>query len=165
MGGRRRESRHDRHPRHDHPGPAARAPALPPGHPVHDLAFAPDGRTIWISSSSAPSVSILDAGNEHVVAIVPAGSAPQHIAFGVRNHVYITSGYSSTIETVDARSHKVIRRATIPYGSFNLATAGDLVTTSSLLTGAITELNGANLVRRLTTHIAPKARDLSLSVW
>ena len=136
-----------------------------PPTPVHDLVFAPDGRSVWVSSANAADVLVLNSRNEKVIATVPAGAAPQHIAFGARNHVYVTSGYGSSIETVDATTHRVLRRATAPYGSFNLATAGDLVATSSLLDGTLTEYNGANLHQLYSAHLASATRDLVLSVW
>jgi YVTN family beta-propeller protein len=136
-----------------------------PPTPVHDLVFAPDGRSVWVSSSHDADVLVLDARNQKVIATVPAGAAPQHIAFGARNHVYITSGYASSIETIDATTHRALRHATAPYGSFNLATAGDLVATSSLLNGTLTEYNGANLHKLYSAHLASATRDLALSVW
>jgi YVTN family beta-propeller protein len=134
--------------------------------PAHDLAFAPDGRTVWVTSATARYVSILNASTGRLVATVPAGPAPQHIAFGpyVHPRAFITSGYGSTIELVDVARHKVLRRAAVPYGSFNVTTAGGLVVTSSLVNGAVTELT-SNLRRRLEVKVAPSARDAAISVW
>ena len=135
--------------------------------PAHDLAFAPDGRTVWISSAAAASVSVVNAHSAKLVATIPAGTAPQHLVFVPygRPRAYITSGYGSTIEMVDVGTRRIIRRASVPYGSFNLATGGDIVATASLLDGRVTEFDGATLQRRLTTTVAPAARDLAISVW
>jgi len=132
---------------------------------VHDLAFAPDGRSVWLSSAQTNDVSVLDPTSHHVLGTIAAGPAPQHIAFGTRGHVYITSGYGSTIETADEHTHRLLQRATTPYGSFNVATVGDVVVTSSLLNGTITEFNGANLARWYSKQLAPATRDLALSIW
>jgi YVTN family beta-propeller protein len=132
---------------------------------VHDLVFAPDGRSVWIGAANTDYVSLLDPTTHRVLATVPAGPPPQHIAFGARGHAYITSGYGSTIETVDEHTHRILRRAAAPYGSFNVATTGDVVVTSSLLDGAVSEFNGANLARWYSKELAPVTRDLALTVW
>jgi YVTN family beta-propeller protein len=134
---------------------------------AHDLAFAPDGKTVWVTSASNPYVSVLNARTGRLVATVPAGPPPQHVAFIPygKPHAYITSGYGSQIEMVDPNTRKVLRRARVPYGSFNLATSGDLVVTSSLLDGEVTELDGTNLSRWMTVKLVPLARDAAISVW
>ena len=133
---------------------------------AHDLVFAPDGRTVWVSSASAPFVSVLNASSGRLVATVPAGPGPQHIAFGAyaRAPVFITSGYGSTLEAVTVATRKVSRRVAVPYGSFNLATAGGFVVTSSLLNGAVTEFTDS-LHRWMDVTVAPHARDVAISVW
>ena len=134
---------------------------------AHDLAFAPDGRTVWISSASAPYVSVLNAHSGKLVATVAAGKAPQHVVFIPygKPRAYISSGYGSTIEEVDARTRRIIHRAEVPYGTSNLATGGDILATASLLDGQVTELNAATLKRWMTTKPAPATRDLAISVW
>jgi DNA-binding beta-propeller fold protein YncE len=134
--------------------------------PVHDLDFAPDGRTVWASSASAPYVSVLNANSGRLLATVPAGPGPQHIAFGAyaRAPVFITSGYGSTLEAVNVATRKVLRRVAVAYGSFNVATALGVVVTSSLLDGAVTEFT-TSLQRWMNVTVAPHARDVAISVW
>ncbi len=83
---------------------------------AHDLVFAPDGRTVWVSSASAPYVSVLNASSGRLVERVPAGPGPQHIAFGAytRAPVFISSGYGSTLEAVNVATRKVLRRVAVP---------------------------------------------------
>jgi DNA-binding beta-propeller fold protein YncE len=133
---------------------------------AHDLVFAPDGHTVWVSSASAPFVSVLNASSGRLLARVPAGPGPQHIAFGAyaRAPVFITSGYGSTLEAVTVATRKVSRRVAVPYGSFNLATAGGFVVTSSLLNGAVTEFTD-RLQRWMDVTVVPRARDVAISVW
>lgn len=137
-----------------------------PREPVHDLVFAPDGRTVWAGSATAPYVSVLNANDGRVLATVSAGPGPQHIAFGAyaRAPAFITSGYGSTIESVNVATRKVLRRVAVPYGSFNLATAGGFVVTSSLLDGAVTEFTDS-LHRWMDVTVAPRTRDAAISVW
>jgi DNA-binding beta-propeller fold protein YncE len=133
---------------------------------AHDLAFAPNSRTVWVSSGSAPYVSVFNANNGRLVATVPAGPGPQHIAFGAYVHprVYITSGYGSSLEMVDVDTHQVLRHVPTPYGSFNLAIVGGLVVTSSLLDGRVSEYT-TTLRRWMRVKIAPATRDVAISVW
>jgi YVTN family beta-propeller protein len=128
----------------------------------HDLVFAPHGRTVWVTSATAPFVSVLDARTGKTVARVPAGRAPQHIAFAGRR-AYITSGYGSSVEMVDAKTHRVLRTVRLPYGSFNLATFRDLIVTTSLLNGRVTVLHTGTLRRVMTTTVAPNARAAAIA--
>jgi len=135
--------------------------------PAHDLAFAPDGQTAWVTSAEAPYVSVLNARSGRLIATVSAGKAPQHIVFDPygRPRAFITSGYGSTIEEVNAHTRRIIARAEVPYGSFNLAAAGDVLVTASLLDGEASEFNGATLTRWMTTKLAPATRSVAISVW
>ena len=84
---------------------------------------------------------MLAAGSGRLLARVPAGPPPQHVAFGGRD-VYVTSGYGSSVEMVDAASGRVVRSAPVPYGSFNLAVAGPM-----------------------SRAVAPAARSIALGRW
>lgn len=134
---------------------------------AHDLAFAPDGQTVWMTSDSASYVSVLNANSGRLVATVPAGTPPQHVVFIPygRTRAYITSGYGSSLELVDPRTRRILKRAEVPYGSFNLATAGDLIATASLLNGEVSEFAGPTLAHWMTVKLAPETRDLAISVW
>jgi DNA-binding beta-propeller fold protein YncE len=134
-----------------------------PGFEVHDLAFSPSGRTVWITTSTRRSVEVLTAATARRLYSVAAGAPPQHVAFGGRL-AYVTSGYDGRIEMVNASNGRVLRSVRVPYGSFNLATAGGRVVVSSLLRGTVTELNGRLHVLR-TKKVAPAARDVALVFW
>jgi hypothetical protein len=75
--------------------------------------------------------------------------------------VFLTSGYGSRIVAA-TRFGRVVRTAAISYGSFNVATAGDLVLTSSLLRGTVTELNTRLRIVGML-KVAPAARDPAIS--
>jgi DNA-binding beta-propeller fold protein YncE len=134
---------------------------------AHDLAVAPDGRTLWVTSDVASHVSVLDTRTGRLLGSVPAGPPPQHVTFVPfgRPRAYVTSGYGSSIELVDARTRAVIRRRGVPYGSFNLASSGGIVAVVSLLNGTVTELAGPTLSRLLTVKLAPATRDVAIAVW
>ncbi|HEX5250669.1 MAG TPA: hypothetical protein VFW14_13470 [Gaiellales bacterium] len=130
----------------------------------HDLAFSPGGRTVWVTSSDASYVTVYTAATGRPVTTVPAGTAPQHIAFGRTTpaRAYISSGYGRSLEMVDVASGRILHRAALPYGSFNLSTLGSVVATTSLLDGRVTIINTGNLRRRLAATVAPEAREIVL---
>ena len=130
----------------------------------HDLAFSPSGKTVWVTSSEAPYVTIYNAASGLPVASVPAGTAPQHVVFSQAAplHAYIASGYGRSLEMVDVTSGRILHRAALPYGSFNLATVGSVVAATSLLDGKVTVLDAASLRPHLSTTVAPEAREIVL---
>jgi DNA-binding beta-propeller fold protein YncE len=132
---------------------------------AHDLAFSPGGATVWVTSASEPYVSVLDAVSGRRLARIRAGAPPQHVVFGgpAAPHAYLSSGYGSAIEMVDPGSGRVVRRTALPYGSFNLAVAGDVLVTTSLLDGRVTELDAATLRLRSVRTVAPEARSVAIA--
>lgn len=144
-----------------HPRVVAR---LHPRFPAHSVGFAPDGRTVWLSSARAPYVTVYDAATGRVVRVVRVGRAPQEVAFaGPR--ALLTSGYGSSMEAVLWRTYRRLGTVPMPYGSFNLATFGGQVVTSSLFTGRVVELEAGTLRRFWTAKVAPETRYVAISVW
>ncbi|HLX31511.1 MAG TPA: hypothetical protein VKR79_01960 [Gaiellaceae bacterium] len=137
---------------------------LHPRFPGHSVGAAPDGRTFWLSSAQSPYVMVYDAATAKLVKVIPAGKAPQEVAFsGAR--ALLTSGYGSSLEAVLWRTYRRIGTVSMPYGSFNLATFGGDVVTSSLLTGQVTELTAGTLHRFWTVKVAPETRYVTISLW
>jgi DNA-binding beta-propeller fold protein YncE len=135
-----------------------------PGFTAHDVAFAPDGRRVWVTSASGQSVSVLDARTGRRVFSLFGGRPPQHVAFGqFPGLAYVTSGYGSRIEAVDPRTGRVLRARRVPYGSFNVATIGSVVVTSSLMRGTVTELDSKLRILR-SVKVAPATRGLAMVV-
>ena len=140
---------------------------LHPRAAAHDLAFSPSGAAVWVTSAAEPYVTVFDAASGRPLARVPAGAPPQHVAFAGPGipRAYIASGYGSSLEMVDPGSRRVVRRTALPYGSFNLAVAGGVVVTTSLLDGRVTELAAATLRRRMQRTVAPAARAVAIAEW
>ena len=137
---------------------------LHPRFPGHSVGFAPDGRTVWLSSAAEPYVMVYGAASGKLLKLVPAGKAPQEVAFsGAR--ALLTSGYGSSIEAVLWRTYRRLGGVALPYGSFNLATFGGDAVTASLLTGYVTELRAGTLHRLWTARIAPETRYVAISLW
>jgi DNA-binding beta-propeller fold protein YncE len=140
---------------------------LRPRAAAHDLAFSPSGAAVWVTSAAEPYVTVFDAASGRPLARIPAGAPPQHVAFAGPGipRAYIASGYGSSLEMVDPGSRRVVRRTALPYGSFNLAVAGGVVVTTSLLDGRVTELAAATLRRRMQRTVAPAARAVAIAEW
>lgn len=133
-----------------------------PGFAAHDLTFSPSGRRVWVTASDSRFVTVFDAATLRAVARVPGGAPPQHVAFGPRG-AYVTSGYGNSLEIVDPSSGRVRKRIETPHGSFNVATSGGLVLTSSLLNGTVTELDDRGRVL-MVRRVAPATRDVDVAV-
>jgi len=137
---------------------------LHPRFPSHSIGFAPDGRTVWVGSARARRVTVYDAATTKVVRVLPAGRAPQEVAFsGAR--VLLTSGYGSSLQAVLWRTYRRLGTVRMPYGSFNLATYSGEVVTSSLFTGQVVELRAGTLHRFWTAKVAPATRYVAISLW
>lgn len=148
------------------------SPIVDPGHPhvighftpgfsAHDLAFSPNGRTIWITSATGPDVTAFSARTHRALFHVPVGAPPQHLVFKGR-YAYLTSGYGSTIEKVSATTGRVVRRASAPYGSFELDAADGYVVSSSLLRGTLA-IYTRNLKLLRVVELAPATREVAIS--
>jgi DNA-binding beta-propeller fold protein YncE len=121
---------------------------LAPGFLAHDVALAPDGR-LWVTSGSAGVVAVGDRNHA-------ADRAPQHVTFG-NGRVFVTSGDSGTLH-VQAHDGRVLSRAAVPLGSYNVQFAASRVITPSLLHGTLAVFDA--LGRPLETlHVAGSCHD------
>jgi hypothetical protein len=133
---------------------------------AHDVAFAPGGGTVLVTSPSA-TLSAYSAGGlrPRLLWDAGAGRGPEHVAFS-GGSALVSSGYGSFLEALSWRSpSEAPRMAAAPYGSFNLATYGGFVVTTSLLTGQLAEFRVRDLHRLWTAKVAPAARYVAISVW
>jgi DNA-binding beta-propeller fold protein YncE len=133
---------------------------------AHDLAFSPNDTRVWVTYNDRPEVGVFAASSGRRTRVLPAGSAPQHVAFGPAGgggHAYVTSGKDGTLRIYAAKSGRLLRVVPTSYGSFNLASYESFVATSSLYRGTLIEL-GENGRRWLTTRVAPAARDIAVAL-
>jgi DNA-binding beta-propeller fold protein YncE len=131
-----------------------------PGYQAHDLLFTPDGRRIWITSASGPEIGVFNARSHRLSFQVPGGAPPQHVVFD-GPYAYVTSGYGGQIEQVQLATGRVLKTASTPYGSFDLAAADGFVVTSSLLRGTLA-IYDTQLHRLRVLQIAPAAEDVAI---
>ncbi len=129
-----------------------------PGFLAHDLQFSPDSKEVWITSADTDDVGVFGARTRRLLFRVPVGAPPQHVAIAGR-YAYLTSGYGSRIEQVGLSTGRVIRRAWVPYGTFELATVGRYVVAVSLLRGTLAICNRELRLLRVV-HLAPSLEDV-----
>ncbi len=135
-----------------------------PPHGAHDVGFTPNGKLAWVTSPTAAQVEVYSAAGK-LLEGAKADRGPQHVAFSGSNAL-VSSGYGSSLESIVWRApYHRLRTVTVPYGSFNLATYGGFVVTTSLFTGKVTELQVSGLHRVWTAKVAPAARYVAISVW
>jgi DNA-binding beta-propeller fold protein YncE len=132
---------------------------------AHDLAFSPGGARVWMTYDDRAEVGVFSAVTGKLVRLLPAGSPPQHVLFGPAGgggHAYVTSGNDGTLRIFSARTGRLIRVVRTSYGSFNLATFGSFVATSSLYRGTLMEFDEDGQ-RRVSKQVAPAARDVAVA--
>jgi DNA-binding beta-propeller fold protein YncE len=129
---------------------------------AHDLAFSPRSTRVWVTYDDRPEVGIFSAATGRLVRRLPAGSAPQHVAFGSPGRAYVSSGNDGTMRMFSSRTGRPLRVFRTTYGSFNLATYGSFVTTSSLYRGTLMDFDESGR-RWLQKQVAPSARDVAVT--
>jgi hypothetical protein len=119
---------------------------IKPGFRAHDVGFAPDGR-LWVTGGEAAQIGVY----ERELHVLPAGSAPQHVAF-LGGRVFVTSGDDGTLQV---RGGRTVR---IPAGSYNVQRVGRRIVTPSLNTGTLCVLDAhGRLLHRV--HVASSSHD------
>jgi len=123
---------------------------------AHDVAFAPNGRYVWVSSADRLELAVYEARSGRLLARPYADFAPQHVTFaGAR--AYVTSGWSGTLRVYGADGRS-LRRTAVPVGSYNVQQALGLIVTPSLGHGFLTVLDESGRVVR-SERVARSAHD------
>lgn len=124
---------------------------------AHDVVAAPDGRHVWVSSGDRRRIAIYDLATHRQVRLVPAGRAPQHVAFAQSGIAFVTSGDDGTLRVHDAGG-TLLRTTVIPKGSFNVTRGGQVVVSPSLDRGTLAVLDTAG-ARRRVVPVTTSAHD------
>ena len=103
---------------------------------AHDVAFAPGGKRVWVTSGDRRRVALYHPWTREVVRELDAGSPPQHVAFcGRRAHV--SSGDDGTLRVHRLGDGAVLRTTRVPVGSYNVQEGRGRVLTPSLSQGTL----------------------------
>jgi DNA-binding beta-propeller fold protein YncE len=129
---------------------------------AHDVAFAPGGGRVWVTSGDRRQTAIFDRRTGRAVARLEAGAPPQHVTFSGRR-AFVTSGDDGTLVVHSAQTGRVVSRSAIPFGSFNVQEGWGRILTPSLSRGTlcILDRNG----RRLgSLPVARSSHDASVVI-
>jgi hypothetical protein len=110
---------------------------------AHDVAWAPDGKHIWVSAGASRGILIYTAQGR-VAAQLPADAPPQHITFDTTS-AFVTSGLSGTFRrhSLDGKRLSLTR---VPEGSYNVQYADGHVVTPALGGGSLCILDQAGVL-------------------
>jgi DNA-binding beta-propeller fold protein YncE len=126
---------------------------------AHDVACAPDGRHLWVSSGDRFELAVYDLRHGRLLKRPSGDWPPQHVSFA-RERAYVTSGWSRTL-----RLHRAdglpLREVPVPVGSYNVQQALGRVVTPSLRDGTVTILDDAGRVLH-SRSVAKSSHDACL---
>jgi DNA-binding beta-propeller fold protein YncE len=123
---------------------------------AHDVVAAPDGEHIWVTSGSSHRLAVYERGRRRPVAVLPAATPPQHIAF-VGRLAFVASGHDGTVR-IHRLNGDLVRRAKVPLGSYNVTYGAGAAVTPSLSRGTVAVLDRRGHVIAVRT-IARAAHD------
>jgi len=106
---------------------------------AHDVACAPDGRHLWVSSGDRSQLAVYDVRSGRLLARPSGDWPPQHVTFA-GSTAYVTSGWSGTLR-VHRASGAPLFQVTVPVGSYNVQHGLGRVVTPSLGRGTLTILD------------------------
>lgn len=135
------------------------ARTLAPPFLAHDVVFAPDGRSAWVTSGDERALAIYRGRKP--ARLLEAGAPPQHVAFG-REKAFVASGDDGTV-----RRHRLdgelVREARVPIGSYNLTFDWAGLVSPSLATGTLSALDRNGRVR-MVRKVARAAHDACIVI-
>lgn len=122
---------------------------------AHDIVFAPDGRTVWVTSGSEHRLALYDR-DRSPRRVLPAGAPPQHVTFA-RDKAFVASGDDGTVHR-RRLDGELVRETRVPVGSYNVTFGWDRVVSPSLGRGTVSVLDRNGRVRGVR-KIAGAAHD------
>jgi DNA-binding beta-propeller fold protein YncE len=124
---------------------------------THDVGFAPDGRSVWVTSGDRGLIAVYDSRRRRIRFTVAAGTPPQHVTF-IGERAYVASGDDGTLRVHDLENGRVLRATRIPLGSYNVQQGWGMVMTPSLKRGTVCLLErSGRLVHQL--RVARSSHD------
>ncbi len=127
---------------------------------AHDVVFAPDGRTVWVTSGSERRIALF-RGERRPSRVLASGAAPQHVTFA-RRKVFVACGDDGVVHRHRLDGERV-RKARVPVGSYNVTFGWGQVVTPSLDDGTVSLLDRNGRVR-VVRRVARAAHDACILV-
>jgi len=140
----------------DAPARPRLATTIAPPFLAHDVGFAPDGSTVWVTSGDRGSLALYDARTHRLRRRLDADAAPQHVTF-IGGRAYVTSGDNGSLR-VHATGGQLLHTASVPRGSYNVQQGFGEILTPSLETGTLCIASRAGRVLR-TKRVARSSHD------
>ena len=128
---------------------------------AHDVVFAPDGRTVWVTSGSERRIAVYRSAGRQPLRVVESGAAPQHVTFA-RQKVFVACGDDGMVHRHRLDGERV-RESRVPVGSYNITFAFGQVVTPSLGQGTVSLLDRNGRVR-VVRRVASAAHDACILV-
>jgi hypothetical protein len=120
---------------------------------AHDVGLGPTRR--WVTGGAGRRIALYDGDRR--VALLPADAPPQHVTF-VGSRAFVTSGDDGTLHVHDARTGRVLTRARIPIGSYNVQQDWGVVLMPSLIRGTLCVADARGRIVR-TVAVARSSHD------
>ena len=131
---------------------------------AHDVVWAPGDEHVWVTSGARSELRSTRATRGSHCARLPAGSAPQHVAF-LGSRAYVASGEDGSVSVHRLDGSVVRRDVTVPVGSYNISFSGPAESfaqpvgvTPSLDRGTVCLLSPSGAVRHVR-RVARSAHD------
>ena len=132
-------------------------------HRAHDVAFATDGREVWISSGSTRRIAVYSARTGRQVAVIDADAPPQHFAM-LPGGAWVTSGEAGTLRVHDLTTREVRHHVAVPVGSYNVTAGFGRVATPSLDRGTLTIVDRHAGAVSSSRRVATAAHDACIAI-
>ena len=130
---------------------------ITPPYLAHDVGFTPSGLRVWVTSGDRGTFGVYDAHTHELIYRRPTGAPPQHVTF-IGRRAYVTCGDDGTLDVHALPHGAVVRRASIPGGSFNVQQGWGVVLTPSLSQGTLCVLHADGRVRE-RVRVARSSHD------
>jgi DNA-binding beta-propeller fold protein YncE len=128
---------------------------------AHDVAWAPTGGYVWVTSGDRAEIIVYAARTGRLVRVVSADAPPQHVTFAGET-AFVSSGWSGTMRIHDVRGRPRSWTA-VPVGSYNVQQGEDRVVTPSLERGTISILDERGRLLR-TRRLARSCHDACVTL-
>jgi YVTN family beta-propeller protein len=76
----------------------------------YELAFSPDGDTLFVSNWASKSVSVIDTRSNRVTGTIAVGSNPNDIKMAADGRLFVACSNDNTIQVIDVKKRMVVER-------------------------------------------------------
>ena len=76
----------------------------------YELAFTPNGETLYVSNWASKSVSVIDTATNRVVAAIPVGFNPNDMKISADGRLFVACSNDNTIHVIDTKTRLLVER-------------------------------------------------------